>query len=403
MAFTMKSAAPATSTAPTTTAPSTSSNPTPAQAIDCDRLVTQLSSLLAGYCTETTELPVDSELMTGELSSLITGIQALAAEVGVEYDPSKTSTYRFLVTEKGNAYLGGPSVVQQDDGVGLAWGDTVYPIEPKESISSEKWRLIPISDDRMSFVYRPKDLKFPVSIRLNEKGHKSLKDDFVSLFTFGELHGYLKPLGSPLLKINDLDDGCEFTIIGVKEVRDTKSGDRQYAILAVEVEGKEEDALAPGNAEDWADESIYPLKAVKQGYQLAIQTPSGDEATLELGANYKKLHELDIGVAYTVTHYSIDTSSYDGRTWDSAVLYITAPDGAQIRANGNKSVLDSLESQLGAVNDGGQKHECTATLILDGVKEAMTQNGPRRFPRFRFQIKTAEFDRLASLLQKKSA
>lgn len=368
--------------------------------IDCDFLVKGLMAQLSGFCTETTDLVPDAQLMSGEAADLIEGIQAITRELNIPYNPATDSTYKFIVTDKGSAYLAGPSIVQDGEGVGIAWGDTVYPIDTNENLASPKWRLI-FDEQRANFIFRPKELKFPVSIRLEDV--KKLKDDFVSLFTFGELHPYLKPLGSTINKFQNLEDGTVVEILGLKEIRSSKNGDRQYGILACLLEGKDADFFTPSELSDWQEESYFPITATKQGYELLIVTPGGN-GSLALGVPYKKIHELEIGSDYHVTHYSIKTSTYDGRSWDAAVLYVVHPDGSQFQVNGNRQILESLEVQLRATNDGGEKHECNASLILDSVKVKKGNDGKeRKYPRFRFKLESPESKRLAALLSKKSA
>ncbi|MEM9446899.1 MAG: hypothetical protein AAGA75_00010 [Cyanobacteria bacterium P01_E01_bin.6] len=369
-----------------------------AKSLDCDLAYNKLSAMLSGTCKETTSLPPDSKLMVGDLSDLLDGIKVVTGELKIPYDQVNDSTYQFVVTEKGSAYLAGPSIVQHEDGAGIAWGDKVYPIDSNTQLMSGEWRLIS-TEKRSHFFYKPAQLKFPFTIRLSEEGRKSLYKDFVSLMTFGQLHKYLAPSGQGIGKFQELDNDIEFEILGVKEVRDTKDKTRQFAILTCSVDGEKLDFFAPGEANDWADTEMYPMTVTKKEGVIEFKTANGGEGEIELSGSYKKIHELEIGITYQVIAYSVDTASYDGRTWDSTLLEVKAPDGKVIRVNGNAQVLDSLTSQLSARNDGGERHEINATLTVDNVKQTVGKDGKtRHYPRFRFQIETAESKALMALL-----
>ncbi|MEM9452119.1 MAG: hypothetical protein AAGA75_26820 [Cyanobacteria bacterium P01_E01_bin.6] len=376
----------------------------PAKTIDCDLLITKLQAMLSGYCTETTDLPADVQLMTGDLADLIEGIKIVAQAMSIDYDSSKDSTYKFIVTEKGSAYLAGPSLVlHEENQVALAWGDKVYPIDGNESITDpQRWRVLPV-EGRMIAVFGGATIKFPVSLRLNDaarakKGNSTvIETEYVSMFNFGQLATYLKPLGAGAQKFSELEDGSAVVITGIKEIRDTKDGTRQYAILDTDAG----DFFAPGEVKDWQDSDLYPLTVTKQGNTI-VAVINNEEYSISLSKTYTKIADLEIGAEYKVAGYSVDTASYDGRSWDSPLLYVHDSEGAELIVNGNKQVLEALTTQLGASNDEGVRHECDATLTLDSVKIGKNE---KRYPRFRFQIKTKEFGRLATLLSnsKKSA
>ncbi|MEM7771057.1 MAG: hypothetical protein AAF327_11170 [Cyanobacteria bacterium P01_A01_bin.37] len=335
--------------------------------------------------------------MKGDLADLIEGIKIVTQAMGIEYDPSTDSTYKFIVTEKGSAYLAGPSLVLHEENVGLAWGNKVYPVDSNESITdAQRWRVLPV-EGRMIAVFGGASIKFPVSLRINEaarvkKGNSTvIETDYVSMFNFGQLAKYLKPLGAGAQKFSELEDGSAVVITGIKEIRDTKSGDRQYAILDTD----KGDFFAPGEVKDWQDADMYPLTVTKQGNAI-VAVINNEEYSISLGMTYKKIAELEIGTEYKVVGYSIDTASYDGRSWDSPLLYVVDSGGAEFAVNGNKQILESLTTQLGASNDGGNRHECKATITLDSIK--VSKDG-KKYPRFRFQIRTEEFASLTALLE----
>lgn len=390
MAFKMTSSAiePDTSVQPAPMA--TEVNAAAVEVVNAKEELERLEVALSQAVERTRDLPCDGELLD-DYQGLQAALIGLSKHLGFEYAPIASSSYRFVVTDKGSKFLSGPCIIQAEKGVGIyAWGQT-RELPLTESITGADWRLIQ-EDNRHVMIWKAGQYRLPISIRFNDEGRtEKAQKEFILLNSFGDLHKYLAPMGSSISKFSELDDGTDVVIKRLREVKTRKSGDGQYGVLDCELDGEEVQFFAPGDVSDWDGSDFYPLQVIKTGDFIKFLYNEQEAAFPLGGGGFTKLSELDEGKSYKVVSYSIK----DGKFGDNVLICLD--DGR--RVNANAAIKRVLKTQLQAVNDGGEEHSIDATLEIDStVTKAGRDGRMNTYVNLRFRINNDAAKALAARL-----
>ncbi|MEO0373399.1 MAG: hypothetical protein AAF329_02000 [Cyanobacteria bacterium P01_A01_bin.17] len=363
MAFKKKSAS-------TVTATATAEKPATSQKFNLKAALDVLANQLSSVATETIEI-ADSDLL-GMPEFGQPGINALkecAKLIGFkDYDPAKSSTFKFVVTKEGSKFLAGPQLMAYGDSCGIVWGEQVIALAEDTSFYSDTYQLMPGSKDNKvtTLLVDPAGYCLPLECRIDSVYRQDdlfFSTKLITARSAEILSQYLRR-GEPVIAWKDIEDG-PIGFYAISPVTDDE-GNVRFAFILAEYKEQPIQVFAPGEYEEWAGVSFSePIEAVKED-----RTVKAAGREFELKGTFTKLRELPEGGVYKVLSYKATQHVWEGKTIHD--FQVSAED-----AEGNPITIVSvnafIKDKLGRNPEISE--EKPATLHIDHVSE--TKRGVR--------------------------
>jgi len=322
-------------------------------------------------------------------------IEALAgvcSTLGIPYSGVTLEVY----LSNGAVKISKPRLMSNGRSAGVVWGGEFYPLEDDLAV----WQIRTISTPTLAFRIPKLDMLIPVLLdfdRNNDRAKAEAENAFADCETFGQLKQILiKNLeilkGDALWNL----EGGSFRVIALARVQD---GDKDYWIADIQTDKEGSQArMFMGASTD-----VYLGDGFKIDAKNRVITNQRTKKELELGG-FVKLHELVIGVSYTIIKIAPKTGEYGGfnltvpgvglvgsntqvENWifangaesvtaaEPAVLEITA-----IRQRNGKHMVDCLMSVPGKKNDRQERALAMAKAKKNGSQPVAGAETELPFP-----------------------
>jgi hypothetical protein len=340
------------------------------------RLIESLEMILPGSVAES--MPIPDAMLTEDLKA---GLADVAELIGhAKYSPDATATlYCVVDSESGTTRLYPPSLKAYDDGAVIRWDDELIHLSADTSISSDLYRSFR-ADSTYFLLVDIKGYCFPVRIPIDREKAKdpAFQLQFATFGTIEQLSPHLQR-GEPILKWSEIPDKCTVLIYSAQPVYDRAEGkttEVKYVLGVGNIREHEESNqfYLPGEWADWCKVDWACLDnpiELERIDQLQVEVSAlGKTLEVKSAFTYKKVSELEIGVTYTLTGYTIDHS---GRFGDKVVFAAKDPTGSEILINGNSYMCNRILKAPGTTPTISP--DSPATLVLNSV--TTKQDGKR--------------------------
>jgi len=319
---------------------------------------TRPEALLEEWAIEIGKPVEDDRLFSKEEIEALAGV---CSTLGIPYSGVTLELY----LSNGAVKISKPRLMSNGRSAGVVWGGEFYPLDDELPV----WSIRTISTPSLAFRIPKLDMLIPILLdfdRNNERAKAEAENAFADCETFGQLKKVLiKNLeilkGDALWNL----EGGSFRVIALTRIQD---GDKDYWVADIQTDKEGSQArMFMGASTDVAVGDGFKIDAENR-----VITNQRTKKELELGG-FIKLHELVIGVKYTIVKIAPKTGEYGG-------FNLTVPgvglvgSNTQIEnwifANGAESVTASTPAvlEITAIRESKGKHRVDCLMSVPGKK-----------------------------------
>lgn len=289
-----------------------------------------------------------------------------ASLIGMDYDPSKDSTYQVIVKKDKDPMLTGPQLVAYGSGCAVKWGEQLVPLDdvPVSSL------LVVVTEDKGATAFLDTaGHKMPIRVAIDwelvrDDRWKESKVDFQGACgsTFSALSSFLQR-GEPLLKGEEIPDGSILTLWALypffeRDEKGESTGEiKSYRILASL--GEEPIMIwSPGSADQWSMEGFESFQIKKDGSNYVSLK---DETVYQGG--FAKVSALEPGVEYHIVGFTSAPDKYNKGKM-SYTMTLVDPNGKTID---NVSANKAISNRLQDTPEGSLSKDNFGRFVIDSV------------------------------------